>query len=195
VVGNPGQGKTTVSIACSRFLDYHFSGQDIIMTYRQFQNFMKRATRIFNQVKEANEQDSKNTHVNPLSGKCIVIDEGVFMMFSGDSNTKEGRQIQKLFSVIRALNLIVFINITKLRKVNWGVMEDRMKALIKVPTKGLVQFYSKKKIAKIEFQPRKIKFPKPNFYEQVGYIGDCDMWREYERIKSDFLVEAVHDDT
>lgn len=192
IIAPPGTGKSTFALACARFLDRNFSNDYVIFDMQQLQKFLQKATRVFNQIVEARKQGIETE--NPLAGRVVVLDEGVYLLFSGDSQTKEGKLAQKIFSVIRALNLIFLVNITNWRKISKGVKEDRFKAAWRLPVKGIVKFMSQKRITKIEMNKDKLQFPKPNFYENTGYIDPgCSFWRGYNAKKSEFLIVATHD--
>lgn len=191
IVAPPGRGKSTLTLSVGRFLDPSYENDMTIFTIEQFRSFLKKATRIFNQIQEAREKGVQ--YFNPLAGKTVILDEGVYLLFSGDAASKNGKLLQKLFSIIRALGLIFLVNITNWRKISQGVKEDRFAAIIRIPVKGYVEFYSKSRVAKIEIDKNKVKFPKPNFTERVGFIGhDCQFWTDYMQKKSQFLIDATH---
>lgn len=190
LVAPPGYGKSTNSFLCARFMDPTFDASRIIFNYNQFKTFLNDASKVYHKITTA-QKENKDV-VNPLKGKVYVVDEGVYMFYSGDSSSKQGKDLQKLFSVIRALNLILIVNSTNFRKISKGVKEDRVSALIKIPTKGYMYFYSKKKVSEIRIMDEYIKFPKHNFYDRSGYISkDCEFWKDYLMMKSQFLVDVT----
>ncbi len=192
IIAPPGRGKSTFTLSCARLLDSTFTHERTIFTMNELKSFLRKATNIFNQIKAANKNGEQ--YPNPLAGKVVVLDEGVYLLFSGDAQSKNGKTAQKLFSVIRALNLIFLVNITNWRKISGGVKEDRFKCLFRIPSKGFVQFYSQKKISQIETNKTSVDFPKPNFYDRTGYIEkSCKFWKGYEEKKSRFLDEITHE--
>jgi len=188
LVAPPGRGKTTASLCFARFLDPTFEANRIIFTIDELKKFLRAATNIFNKYK----QGKYGKGVNPLAGKVVILDEGVYILFSGDAASKDGKLAQKLFSVIRALNLIFIVNITNWRKISQGVKEDRFAGLFRIQTKGILEFYSRKRIAKIKINKDYITFGKCNFYDKIGYIGPCKFWEGYELKKSEFLITAAN---
>jgi len=192
VVAPPGLGKTTFSLGCARFVDPTFTNERTIFTMKHLKEFLNKVSRVYRKVAKGRE-NGENIE-NPYAGKCLILDEGVYLLFSGDTQSKNGKLAQKLFSIIRALNLIIIVNVTNLRKINKGVREDRVLALFRIPTKGIVQFYSKKKINQINFKENSLKYPKANFYEKTGWIANCPFWLSYGVMKAQFLVGATEKD-
>jgi len=191
IVAPPGVGKSTFALATARLLDSKFNPKNVIFTNEHLNKFLGKATKELNRIKKAREKGLSPK--NKYSGSVIVLDEGVYMLFSGDANSKAGKMAIKLFSIIRALNLIFIVNITNWRKISQGVKEDRFKVLIQLPQKGFIKFYSPKRIQNIQIKKNSLKWPSPNFYEQVGLISDCSFWREYESAKSQFLDEVTNE--
>jgi hypothetical protein len=194
LVAPPGYGKSTNSFLCARFMDVTFDATRIIFNYKQFKTFLNDASKVYHKITTA--QKEGKTVENPMKGKVYVVDEGVYMFYSGDSSSKQGKDLQKLFSVIRALNLILIVNSTNFRRISKGVKEDRVSALIKIPTKGYMYFYSKKKVSEIRIMDEYIKFPKHNFYDRSGFIDkSCEFWKDYLMMKSQFLVDVTEETT
>lgn len=193
IVAPPGFGKSSLGCTGAYFTDPTLKPWRVIFTLEQFQTFLKDASRQLRKEKEAilNGTD----YESPLKNKTIVLDEGVYMLFSGDAMTKGGKMAQKLFSIIRALNLMVFVHVTNFRRVSKGVKEDRIIFLIKIDKKGIINGYSKSRIRQIKFFDHFIKWPTPNFTERAGYINPkCRFWNEYEHKKADFLFNATKED-
>lgn len=194
VVAPPGYGKTSVSLMGGKFTDKTLRNNRVIFNIDELKKFLKLASEELLKEKEARLAKGV-LYESPLKGKVVVLDEGVFMMFSGDAMTREGKLIQKLVSIIRALNLMVFVNVTNFKKVNKGVKEDRIILLIRISRRGIIEGYSKKKIRQILIMPDGIKWPRPNFTERVGFIDPaCNYWQEYEIKKADFLFNSVEND-
>lgn len=194
IVAPPGTGKSTFSIGAARLIDPTFTNERTIFTMDQLQAFIRKVSRVYNQIKEANK--AGGDYVNPYHGKVVVLDEGLYLLFSGDASSKNGKLATKLFSIIRALGIIFLVNITNWQRISKGVKEDRFKAIIKIPVKGFIQFFSKKRISQIQIKNGLLQWPKPNFYENAGFIHhDCDFWKSYATVKSEFLLLATHEAT
>lgn len=192
IVAPPGKGKSTFTLSCARFLDKTFTNERTIFTMEQLKRFLKKASLVYNQIKEANSNGEK--YSNPYSGRVVVIDEGLYMLFSGDAGSKDGKIATKLFSIIRALGIIFMINITNWKRISKGVKEDRFKALFRIPVKGIVQFFSQARISRIRVTKESMEWPTPNFFEKIGKINhNCQFWKEYDNKKSSFLQVAIHD--
>jgi hypothetical protein len=195
-VAPPGFGKTTVSLILASFLDPTIKTDDarIIFDIDELKSFLRLAA---NELKkEKNFKLNGYEYKSNLKGKAVILDEGVFMMFSGDATTKDGKMIQKLFSVIRALNLIFFVNVTNFRKVNRGVKEDRIIGLMRVIKRGTINFYSKKKLKKVKIQSEDIYWSRPNYTELIGKLDkESEFWIMYEDKKAKFLYKSVEEET
>lgn len=192
MVAPPGTGKSTLSLLSARFMDKSFNNTRTLFTKKELQDFLLDATKIYNKIQK-DIREGKDVK-NPLNGKAVILDEGLYLLFSGDAITKEGKLIEKLFSIIRALNLLIFVNVTNLRKINKGIREDRLFALVRIPVKANLSFYSKKKISQIEFKPGGISYPKSNFYDKFGKIDPkCKFWKDYQLKKGKFLYEATQE--
>lgn len=192
IVAPPGKGKSSFSMTLGRYTDPTFNNERIIFTNEELDNFLEEATKVLHEMKIARQKGE--TPENKLSGSCIVLDEGVYMIFSGDAQSRAGKKSQRLFSIIRALNLIVIVNITNFQKINRGVVDDRLAAMWKIDKKGEIKFYSRKKIQKIRLKNKDLYFPAPNFKENVGWVDkNCQFWKNYEVKKAEFLENAVFD--
>lgn len=190
VVGTPGSGKTTQALICAKYADKTFRNSRTIFTLKELKEFLSKCSNELKKEKEARVEGK--IYKSPLKNKAVVLDEGVFMLFSGDAMTKTGKESQKLFSVIRALNLMVFVNVTNFKKINRGVKEDRVILLLRIPRRGIVEVYSKKRIRKIKLFLDNIQWGYPNFIEQTPYIDkNCPFWNEYEVAKAEFLESAT----
>lgn len=193
LIAPPGKGKSTQSLGWARFIDPSFTNERTIFTMKQLKKFLNTVSKEYKKIVQAREKGA--FVVSEYAGKALVLDEGVYLLFSGDAQSKNGKLAQKLFSIIRALNLIVLVNVTNLRKINKGVREDRVMASVKIPTKGIIQFFSKKRMMQIKITDNDIKYPKANYYEKTGWINkECQFWKEYSLTKAQFLVEATQED-
>lgn len=191
IVAPPGQGKSTFTLSCARIIDPSFTNERTIFTMDQLRAFLRKVTKVYNQIKEANKNGGD--FKNPYHGTAVVLDEGVYLLFSGDAGTKQGKDQTKLFSIIRALGIIFLVNITNWKRISKGVKEDRFKAIFRIPVKGMVQFFSQARINRIKIEGDKLIWPKPNFYEKTGFIShDCQFWKSYDNKKSEFLMLATH---
>lgn len=197
IVAPPGTGKSTFTLSCAKLIDPTFQNDRTIFTMDQLKAFLRKVTKVYNQIKEANRDNVMGGKFkNPYHGTAVVLDEGLYLLFSGDAGTKFGKFATKLFSIIRALGVIFLVNITNWQRISKGVKEDRFKALFRIPVKGVVQFFSSARIARIKLENGKLKWPKPNFYEKTGYIShQCQFWKEYDEKKSEFLMLATHEAT
>ena len=192
IVAPPGTGKSTFTLGCAKLIDPSYTNERTIFTMEQFRLFLKKVTRVYNQIKEANKKGGN--FKNPYHGTAVVLDEGVYLLFSGDASSKQGKDQIKLFSIIRALGIIFLVNITNWKRISKGVKEDRFKAIFRIPVKGIVQFFSQARINKIKLEGERLIWPKPNFYEKIGFISHgCDFWKSYDEKKSDFLLIATHE--
>lgn len=193
VVAPPGYGKTTQAIMAGKFVNPEIDNEKIIFDMNELKEFLSIAAQELRKEKMAIAAGT--IYVSYLKGKSIILDEGVFMMFSGDAMTKDGKLIQKLLSVIRALNLMIVVCATNFRKVNKGVKEDRIIGLIRIARRGVIEFYSKKRIRRIKILENTIYWGRPNFVERSGKLKkDSTLWKNYEVKKANFLVDAAEDD-
>src|SRR6056297_274188 len=194
IVAPPGTGKSTFSLACAKIMDPNFSNDRVIFNMEQLQLFLRKVTKVYNQIKEANKKELHGGKFsNPYHGSTVILDEGLYMLFSGDAGTRLGKTATKLFSIIRALGIIFLVNITNWSRISKGVKEDRFKAVFRIPNKGIVQFFSQARINRIKLEKNRLVWPKPNFYEKIGFISkDCQFWKDYDNKKSEFLFLATH---
>jgi len=191
IVAPPGTGKSTFTLSCAKLIDSTFTNERTIFTMDQLKSFLKKVTIAYSQIKEANKNGGN--FKNPYHGAAVVLDEGLYLLFSGDAASKDGKLVTKLFSIIRALGIIFLINITNWKRISKGVKEDRFKALFRIPVKGVVQFFSQARINRIRIEKDRLIWPKPNFYEKTGFIShDCQFWKNYDSKKSEFLFLATH---
>jgi DNA polymerase III delta prime subunit len=190
IVAPPGYGKSSLALVLAKYIDPTINDDRIIFNMDELKDFLTLAAKELKKEKDA--QMKGQVYKSTLKGKAVILDEGVFMLFSGDAMTKEGKTVQKLFSIIRALNLMMFVNATNFRKVNKGVKEDRIIGLIRIIRKGVIEFYSKKRIRKIRIMEQNIYFGRAAYNENVGRVcKDSDYWKMYEQKKATFLLEAV----
>lgn len=192
IVAPPGTGKSTFTLGCAKLIDPTFTNERTIFTMDQLKSFLKKVTYAYLQIKEANK--TGGNYKNPYHGTAVVLDEGLYLLFSGDAGTKNGKLVTKLFSIIRALGIIFLVNITNWKRISKGVKEDRFKAIFRIPAKGFVQFFSHARINRIKIEKDRLIWPKPNFYEHTGYITHtCEFWKDYDVQKSNFLMLATRE--
>lgn len=190
VVAPPGYGKSTVAIIFSKLIDNELDISKIIFDEDELDLFLRECTKELR--KESEYTLEGKIYKSKLKGSSIILDEGVFMLFSGDAMTKQGKKLQKLFSIIRALNLMIIVNATNFRKINRGIKDERLIGLIKINKRGVISFFSKKKISQIKITENNIKWSRPNYTEFIGKIDtNSKLWKEYKLKKSNFLVEVV----
>lgn len=192
VVAPPGYGKTTVALILAKYIDPTLENETerVIFNIDELKLFLKACAMELKKEKSCSVNGVE--YHSKLKGKAVVLDEGVFMMFSGDAMSREGKLIQKLFSVIRALNIMFFVNVTNFRKVNKGVKEDRIIGLIKVIKRGTISFFSKKRVRKIRILENNMIWPRSNFTELIGKLDKTSIyWRNYELRKAEFLYSSV----
>jgi len=111
-VAPPGTGKSTFTLGCAKLIDPTFTNERTIFTMDQLKNFEK-VSSVFTQIKEANKNGGN--FVNPYHGAVCLLDEGLYLLFSGDAASKDGKLVTKLFSIIRALGMF-FSEYYKLEK-------------------------------------------------------------------------------
>lgn len=189
IIGESGIGKSNLSFICSYFLDSDFSNLRIIFNFEELLYFLKVC------AEEIQKEENDLNYKSYLRGVVVVLDEGVFMLFSADVNTKQGKLATKLFTVIRFLNIVMFINITNFEKLNKTIRESRLYSTIKITKKGVIEYRSKKKTRNLEIDGNNsVVWNEPNFIEKVGFISkDCDFWNKYNFRKGKFVKDAINE--
>jgi ABC-type oligopeptide transport system ATPase subunit len=188
VIGEAGSGKTTVSIICSFFLDKDFQQTRIIFNFEDLLYFLRDC------AEEIQKELNDSTYKSPLRGEVVVLDEGVFVLFSADSLSKQGKMATKLFTVIRFLNVFMFVNMTNFNKVDRTVRETRLYSTIRVTKKGRIEYRSKQRTRAISTEDNSVQWSKPNFTENVGFIKkDSDFWQKYNKRKGQFVEESINE--
>jgi len=83
---------------------------------------------------------------------CIISDEGSQMFMRADAMTKEGKQRLKLAWKIRSqCHLhVVLLTESAFARVDPILLQDRVKALIRVPKRGRLHWFSKRKLLNIQ---------------------------------------------
>jgi len=168
-------------------LDKDFSEKRIIFSFDELLDFLKECSlEIEKELKDSNYRSY-------LRGVVIVLDEGVFMLFSADSNSKQGKLATKLFTIIRFLNIFMFINITNYEKLNKTIRESRLYSTIRIVKKGFIEYRSKKQTRAIEIDSdNNINWSQPNFEEKVGFISKSSLfWKNYNNQKGKFVSNAI----
>ena len=97
------------------------------------------------------KQLKKLMHTRPKYS-CIESDEGSGMYMRADAMTKEGKDRKKLAWTIRSMCHLHIIALTEtgFAQVDPMLLKDRVKAVIRIPKRGRLFWYSKNKLAKIE---------------------------------------------
>jgi len=188
VVGEAGLGKTNISILCSFFLDIGLKQDRIIFDFEELLYFLREC------AEEIQKEMKDESYKSSLRGNVVILDEGVFVLFSADTLSKQGKMATKLFTVIRFLNVFMFVNMTNFNKVDRTIRETRLYSLIRINKKGSISYFSKKKVREISTEDNTLRFPEPNFSESVGYIQkDCDFWKKYNKRKGQFVETAINE--
>lgn len=191
LAGKAGIGKSTQAMIIAKYLDPKFTPDDIVFDMEQLKEVIKQASKDNREYKKL-KAEGKEVN-NKWSGRVIIIDEGVYTLFSGDAMSKKGKYLAKLFSIIRALGIIFIVCITNWRKISKGVKEDRFKCMFRIPVRGRIEFYSMSKISRIKFLPDKLIFPRPDFSEEIGYIDKkCQFWLDYDVKKSAAIEKGTY---
>lgn len=186
VIGEAGTGKTSISILFSFFLDKDFSQIKIIFTFEELLKYLKLC------AEEIQKELSNTNYKSNLRGSTIILDEGVFILFSADTLSKQGKLAVKLFTVIRFLNIVMFICMTNFDKVNKTVRDSRLYSSIQIQKKGVIEYRSKLRTRNITVDDTGVHFTEPNFTEKVGFIQkDCQFWKEYNQRKGQFVSNAI----
>ena len=185
IVGEPGLGKSTLSIIFSLYLEKDFNSKKIIFDFTELLQFFKIC------ADEIQKEKTLQNYTSNLRASALILDEGVYMLFSADTMTKQGKLATKLFTVIRFLNIVMFINMTNFEKLDKTIRETRLYSLIKINKKANISFFSKKRVRQIECD-NNLKFPTPNFSETVGYISKDNLfWENYIKRKSQFVSNSI----
>lgn len=124
-----------------------------------------------------------------LKGKArtFTFDEGTDAFFSGDSSSSDMKNMFKDLSMIREGNPILIINSTSIKKFNKDIRDEFVDYIIKVPAKGVLEFYNKDKINKIVYtKDGAVKWPKPNFKENFPKVTG-NFWNDYIKKKIKYL--------
>lgn len=188
VEGEAGSGKTTVALICSFFLDQNFGIPKVLFTFDDLLFFLRDC------ASEVQKELNDPNYRSNLRGVTVILDEGVFVLFSADAFSKQGKMATKLFTVIRFLNIVMFICMTNFNKVDRTIRETRLYSLIKLVKKGNLTYYSKSKVRQITIDESGTHYPSPNFNEKVGYIKkDSRFWKEYNHKKGSFVSSSINE--
>lgn len=189
IIGEAGTGKSNISFIFSYFLDSSFNENRIIFNFDELLSFLKECSQEI--LKEQRDKSYKSY----LRAVVVVLDEGVYMLFSADGNSKNGKLATKLFSVIRFLNIVMFINMTNFEKINKTIRESRLYSTIRIMKKGVIEYRSKKKTRNLELDSdNNIIWSEPNFIEKVGFLSkDSEFWKKYNNKKGSFVVNAINE--
>jgi hypothetical protein len=188
VLGRAGKGKTTQAFVGSFYLDSIFTQERVIFDFKELLDFLQEA------AIELQKEESQKGYRSYLRGIVLTIDEGVSIFFSSDVNTKQGRLATKLLTVIRFLNLFVFVCATNFERLNKLLRETRFRACLRIPEKGLLEFYSPKRTLQIQVDDSNTAvFPEPNFIESCGLLAkNNSFWLSYNSRKARFTVNTIN---
>lgn len=110
VDGYEGSGKSTFSMQIGRYIDSSLNLPNICMTAEEF----------------------KNAIVNAKKGQCIIYDEAVTGLSSGDSITKIGRLLKSMMMQMRQKNLFIIIILPTVFELNKYAVLSRARCLFHV---------------------------------------------------------------
>lgn len=175
VVGDEGVGKSTFNIKYNndwaKITKTKFNVKAITLTIDEFLRGM----------------------INGKKSHAITLDEGA-ALFTRDTMKRENKETVKKITQIRYRNLFVTICVPDPFIVDRYVRINRIKTLIRIPTRGVFEYYSKVKVAQIKQDPvtKKTIYPKPNFVGTFDAINPNDkqlkaLWKEYQRKKNSYI--------
>jgi len=166
VDGEEGEGKTTLAYSCCKYVDPTFNAERIAYDQNQFKQLVQKSS----------------------IGQAILIDEGGWMLFSREAMTRMNKEIVKILMAIRMKNLFVVICIPSFWKIDEYIRNHRARALFRVPCRGRVMIYGRRKLRRA-FKNKKThrwKIPgkpaKDSFKKLTG-----KEWEEYLKKKRDFV--------
>lgn len=135
--GYEGSGKSTFAQQVGRYLDNGLNLSKICMTADEF----------------------KQAIINAKKGDCIIYDEAVTGMSSGDSITRIGRLLKSMMMQMRQKNLFVIIIIPAFFELNKYAVLSRAKALFHIYEKegkrGYFVGYNRKDMKKMYLKGKK----------------------------------------
>lgn len=166
VDGDEGEGKSTLAWSCCKYVDPTFNAERIAYDQHQFKELVQKSS----------------------IGQALLIDEGGWMLFSREAMTRMNKEIVKILMAIRMKNLFVVVCIPSFWKIDDYIRTHRARALFRVPCRGRVMIYGRKKLRrayknkvthrwKIRGKPAKDSFKKISGPE----------WEEYLKKKGDFV--------
>ena len=137
VDGYEGSGKSTASQQWGKFVDHSLDISRICMTSEEFKQQIMLAKK----------------------GQCVIYDEAVTGMSSGDSITKIGRLLKSLMMQMRQKNLFVIVIIPTFFELNKYTVLSRARSFFHVyESKGRMGYfagYNKKDLRRLYFKGKK----------------------------------------
>lgn len=122
---------------------------------------------------------------------CIISDEGSQMFMRADAMTKDGKERKKLAWTIRSMCHLHIIALTEtgFAQVDPMLMKDRVKAVIRIPKRGRMFWYSKSKAQQIEIDRENQcvkRWGKPNWKASFKPLPEL-VYAEYDNHKKHLL--------
>ena len=176
IIGEEGMGKSTFAIiynyVYSKIAGKDFNVKNITFTADEFLRRMIKA---------------KKT-------EAVNLDEGS-ALFVRDNMRRENKETVKKITQIRYRNLFVNICVPDPYIVDSYVRANRIRTLIRIPSRGVFEFYSKSKIKLIKRDPitKKTIYPRPNFVGTFPQITKempklYKLWKAYIDKKSAYIL-------
>lgn len=131
-------------------------------------------------------------------GDSLILDEGAMLLYSMDTQTKEGKAISKVFQRMRELNLNIIICIPRFFDISAYVRTHRVDLVLWIPVKGRHNYkaYRDSAIDKINDKRKMNIVPKSGTYWQ-GYWNKIFpsingySWEEYTKDKRQDLLGYI----
>lgn len=170
--GYERKGKTTLALQMALHCNPKFSVDDIVFTPKEFR------------------QRVLNSH----PGDVILVDEGALVFHAQEGNTREGRKIIKLATVMGKYNTMIITCVPKITVIHKYIREHRLKTYIRVYKKGTYAVYNKPALNKyVQILGRGglrkgQRYPPYLYRERFGGIHG-ELWESYLEKKSKQIQE------
>lgn len=182
VSGAEGTGKTTIGSQISSVVSPTFHLRNICYDPERF----------YQQLQEVK------------SGDTIQIDEGALFLFSRDAMRATNRDVIKLFTIIRDMNIHTLICIPKFSSIDTYIREHRAKTMIRVTARGKYTGYNRAGIIQhLEIEQRRKgrlragQYWRGYFTKEIPRINDITL-EAYRRQKAEmrraFLGDLISRD-
>jgi hypothetical protein len=143
-------------------------------------------------------EDALNKLDNVKHKGFLMFDEGNAFFMSTDTTKKESRELHKIFSIFRQLNLFVIICLPSFMRMNSYFAQDRPKFLcstyMKKGERGRFAYYGESRIAKFYTLGRSLGYDrnavKPNFRRRFNPCIRLEN-KEYQDFKLQTLKDAI----